>query len=124
AQNKILIGQQQFQYRAESTGGSFFLLDAETGAMQPIKGEFRPLLNAYARPLQATGKPNEFWAAIYDGKKKATVVGRYDTRTFTFAPAVELPEIRVNSADTWADAVAGKLYFAYLGHLLRVPLSK
>lgn len=128
AHNKLLLSQQQFQYRPESSVGNFFLLDAETGQTQPVKGEFRPLINAYARPLQPTDKlaekPNEFWAALYDAKKKVTVVGRYDTRTFGFAPVVELPEIRLNSADTWADAAAGKLYFVYLGHLLRVPLAK
>ncbi|MEK7831253.1 MAG: hypothetical protein AAB401_09230, partial [Acidobacteriota bacterium] len=124
AHNKILLSQQQFQYRPDSSGGNFFLLDAETGTTQAVKGEFRPLINAYTRPLQPTEKPNEFWAALYDAKKKATVVGRYDTRTFGFAPVVELPEIRLNSADTWADATAGKLYFVYLGHLLRVPLAK
>ncbi len=121
AHNKLLLSQQQFQYR-EDGKGNFFLLDAEIGVAQPVKGEFRPLLNLFARPLQPTDKPNELWAAIYDGKKKATVVGRYDSRAFTFSPVTELPELRLNSHDTWADAAAGKLYFVYLGHLLRVPL--
>ena len=121
ARNKLLLIQQQYQYR-EDGKGNFFLLDAETGVAQPIKGEFRPLLNQFVRPLQATEKPDEFWASIYDARKKATAIGRYDTRTFAFSPVLELPEIRLTSADTWADAAAGKLYFAYLGHLLRVPL--
>lgn len=123
AHKKLLLSQQQFQYR-EDGKGTFFLLDAETGVAQPVKGEFRPLLIQFARPLQATEKPDEFWAAIYDAKKKATAVGRYDSRTFAFSPVLELPEVRLNSADIWADAAAGKLYFAYLGHLLRVPLPK
>ena len=124
AHNKLLLSQYQYQYRPDVSGGNFYLLDAATGATQPIKGEFRPLMNAFSRPLQPTEKPNEFWAAIHDAKKKATAFGRYDTRTFSFTPVVELPEIRLNSADTWADAAAGKLYFVYLGHLLRVPLMK
>jgi HEAT repeat protein len=80
AHNKVLLSQQEFQYREDSKG-NFLLLDAETGATQPIKGEFRPLKNPFARPLQPTDKPNEFWAALYDGKKKATTIGRYDTRS-------------------------------------------
>lgn len=124
AHNKLLLSQYQYQYRPDVSGGNFYLLDAATGMTQPVKGEFRPLMNAFNRPLQPTDKPNEFWAAIHDAKKKATAFGRYDTRTFSFTPVVELPEIRLNSADTWADAASGKLYFVYLGHLLRVPLGK
>lgn len=124
AHNKLLLSQYQFQYRPDTGNSNYYLLDAETGAIQSVKGEFRPLIGTLYKPLQAAERPNEFWAAIYDPKKKATVVGRYETRTFTFAPVVELPEIRLNSADTWADTAAGKLYFVYLGHLLRVPLAK
>ncbi len=124
AHNKLLLSQYQYQYRPDFGGGNFYLLDAATGATQPVKGEFRPLMNAFNRPLQPTDKPNEFWAAIYDTTKKATAFGRYDTRTFSFKPVAELPEIRLNSSDTWADAAAGKLYFVYLGHLLRAPLGK
>ncbi|HQR36149.1 MAG TPA: HEAT repeat domain-containing protein [Blastocatellia bacterium] len=124
AHNKFLLSQYQFQYRPDSSGSTFYLLDAETGVTQVVRGEFRPLVGAIARPLQATDKPNEFWAALYDTKKKATAVGRYDLRTFNFTPVVELPELRLNSSDTWADAKSGKLYFVYLGHLLRIPLGK
>ncbi|MBL8188119.1 MAG: hypothetical protein JNK38_08930, partial [Acidobacteria bacterium] len=123
AHNKLLLSQQTYQFR-EDGKGTFFLLDAETGAIQPVKGEFRPLTNLFARPLQPTDKPHEFWAVIYDNKKKTTSVGRYDTRTFTFTPVTELPELRLSSENVWADATAGKLYFVYLGHLLRVPLTK
>lgn len=123
AQNQVLLSKQQFQYR-EDGRGEYFLLNADSGAVQSVKGEFRPLLNQFARPLQPTDKPNEFWAAIYDAKKKATAIGRYDTRIFGFTPVIELPEIRLNSADTWTDMATGKLYFVYLGHLLRVPLAK
>lgn len=123
AHNKLLLSQQTYQFR-EDGKGTFFLLDAETGVIQPVKGEFRPLTNLFTRPLQPTDKPNEFWAAIYDNKNKTTSVGRYDTRTFTFAPVTELPELRLTSENVWADAAAGKLYFVYLGHLLRVPLTK
>jgi len=123
AHNKLLLSQQQYQFR-EDGKGTFFLLDAETGIAQPVKGEFRPLMNPFARPLQPTDKAGEFWAAIYDNKKKATSVGSYDTRTFTFSPVAELPELRLTSENLWVDGAAGKLYFVYLGHLLRVPLTR
>lgn len=122
--NKVLLGQGHYQYGRDFTGGTNYLLDAETGALQQVKGEFRPLQDQTARPLQATDRPNEFWAAMYDQQKKATVVGRYDARLFAFTPVVELPEIRIGSPDLWVDAAEGKLYVTYLGHLLRVPLAK
>ncbi len=128
AHNKILLGQGHYQYGRDFTGGTYYLLDAETGALQQVKGEFRPLQDQASRPLQhvesSAEKPNQFWAAIYDQQKKATVIGRYDARLFTFAPAIELPEIKIGSADIWVDAAAGKVYVTYLGHLLRVPLTK
>jgi hypothetical protein len=124
AHNKVLLGQGHYQYGRDFTGGTNYLLDAETGALQQVKGEFRPLQDQTARPLQPAEKPNEFWAAIYDQQKKATLVGRYDARMFAFTPVVELPEIRIGIPDLWVDVAAGKMYVTYLGHLLRVPLAK
>jgi hypothetical protein len=124
AHNKVLLGQGHYQYGREFNGGVYYLLDAETGALQQIKGEFRPLQDQFTRALQPTEKPNEFWAVVYDSQKKVTIVGRYNERAFTFAPVIEVPEIRVSSADVWVDAAAGKVYLTYLGHLLRVPLAK
>lgn len=124
AHNKVLLGQGHYQYGRDFTGGTYYLLDPETGALQQVRGEFRPLQDQFARPLQPTGKPNEFWAAIYDQQKKATLVGRYDARAFTFTPLATLAEIRVGSPDIWVDAAAGKIYVTYLGHLLRVPLTR
>src|SRR5262249_26597594 len=53
------------------------LLDPETGKVQQVKGEFRPLMERFARELQPTGNPNEFWAAVADVQKRATSLGRY-----------------------------------------------
>lgn len=124
AHNKILLGQGHYQYGREFNGGVYYLLDAETGALQQVKGEFRPMQDQFTRSLQATEKPNEFWAAIYDAQKKVTTIGRYNARSFAFLPVTEVPEIRVGSADVWVDAAAGKVYLTYLGHLLRMPLAK
>lgn len=105
------------------TTPEFYLLDAATGTIQLVKGEFRPLEELTYRPLQPTGAPDEFWAAIYDKKTKETAVGRYNTKTFTFQPTVKLPSIKLSSMDIWVDEKESKIYFVYEGHVLSVPIS-
>ncbi len=100
----------------------YYLLDAATGATQLVKGEFRPLEDLTYRPLQATGAPDEFWAAVYDKKAKETAVGRYNTKTFTFQTVTKLPEIKLSSMDIRVDEKDAKVYFVYEGHLLSAPL--
>ncbi len=101
----------------------FYLLDAETGIAQLVKGEFRPFLQQTYRPLQPTGVANEFWAAIYDEKLKATQIGRYNDKTFKFTPVRAIPDINLNSMQIWIEETAGKIYFVYQGHLLGLPLN-
>jgi hypothetical protein len=100
------------------------LIDPATGAIQPIAGEFRPLDQQTFRPLQSTGKPNEFWAAMPDSEKNQTRVGIYETNTFGFTPVLTVPKIRFNSMSMWVDQPGGKLYFVYRGHLLALPLKR
>src|SRR5262245_30386174 len=99
-----------------------YLLDPETGTTQPVKGEFRPLINTVSRAPQSAGAPNLFWAAIYDGAKRMTRFGRYDSKNFVFTPLLEFPELELSGDDIWVDAAGGKIWFAYKGHLLRLPL--
>ncbi|MCI0662878.1 MAG: hypothetical protein L0220_17560, partial [Acidobacteria bacterium] len=99
-----------------------YLLDPETGTVQPVKGEFAPLADGFARELQPTGKPNEFWAVIYNQQKRGASFGRYDSKNFSFTPVIELPELRMTSNDFWVDAASGKIWITYQGHLLRLPL--
>jgi hypothetical protein len=102
----------------------YYLLDAATGATQPVKGEFRPLEDLTYRPLQPTAAPDEFWAAVYDKKAKETAIGRYNTKTFAFQPVTRLPQIALDSMNIWVDEKDGKVYFVYEGHLLSAPLLK
>ncbi|HEY0461310.1 MAG TPA: HEAT repeat domain-containing protein [Pyrinomonadaceae bacterium] len=102
----------------------YYLLDAATGAVQMVKGEFRPLEEQTYRPLQASTAPNEFWAAVYDKKAKETAIGRYNTNTFAFQTVLKLPEIKLGSMDIWVDEAQAKVYFVYEGHLLAAPLPK
>jgi hypothetical protein len=101
----------------------YFLLDPASGTLSPAPSNIRPLLQQTFRPLQSTGKPNEFWAAVPFGEKHETVVGIYDTGRFRFTPVRRLPRIRVNSMEMWIDADEQRIYFVYGGHLLRVPLK-
>ena len=100
-----------------------YLFDANTGAAQLVKGEFRPLIQQSVRPLQPTANPGEFWATIFDEKTKETSVGRYNEKTFVFQPLTKIPDINLSSMDIWVDEKEAKIYFVYLGHLLALPLS-
>jgi hypothetical protein len=101
----------------------YYLLDANTGAFQLVRGEFRPLEDQTFRGLQPTGNANEFWAAIYDEKTRVTQIGFYDARLFAFKPILNLPKIALDSMDIFVDKPAAKLYFVYGGHLLSLPLA-
>jgi len=100
------------------------MLDPETGSVQPVKGEFRPLTAPHSRAPQSAGAPNLFWAAIYDVEKRMTRFGRYDSKNFVFTPLLEFPELELSGDDIWVDADGGKIWFVYRGHLLRLPLPQ
>jgi hypothetical protein len=102
--------------------GSGYLIDQETGAVQPVKGEFRPLPSPNSHTPQQGGAPNLFWTAIYDEEKDVTRFGRYDSKNFSFTPLLEFPALRLSEVDFWVDAAGGKIWFVYQGHLLRLPI--
>lgn len=104
--------------------GEYFLLDVETGAVQAVKSEIRPLAQQSFRPLQPTSKPDEFWAAIPDGEKNETEFGIYNTKTLAFKSLLKLPQISFDSMDMWVDEKESKIYFVYEGHLLSLTLPK
>ncbi|MGH9935468.1 MAG: hypothetical protein ACREAM_04425, partial [Blastocatellia bacterium] len=121
AHGKVMLGHAGSHGQA-GPGAFNYLLAPETGTVQPVKGEFTPLAERFARELQPTGNQNEFWAAISDEQKRKTSFGRYDSKNFVFTPLVELPGLILRSGDFWVDATAGKIWLAYHGHLLRIPL--
>jgi hypothetical protein len=92
--------------------------------MKLAKGEFRPLEEKRYRPLQASSTVGAAWAAIYDPAVKATQVGLYVERSFSFIPVATLPEIQLASTDIWVHEKENKIYFVYRGHLLVVPLRQ
>ncbi|HUR96576.1 MAG TPA: hypothetical protein VMZ26_00780, partial [Pyrinomonadaceae bacterium] len=85
------------------------------------RGEIRPLIQQTFRPLQPATAAFEFWAAI--PKENETVIGLYNTRTFTLRPLLKLPKISFDSMDTWVDESGGKVYFVYEGHMLAAPIK-
>ncbi len=119
SRGKVLIGVR----RNSNDGKEYRLLDPATGLSEKISGEFRPLTQPTSRPLQPTGNPNEFWAAIDDAQNVSTEVGRYDSKSFTFKPLIRFSRIRFNSAQMLVEETEGKIYAAYHGHLLRLPLK-
>ncbi len=100
------------------------LLDAETGVLQPVSGEFRPLTQQTFRPLQKTAKPNEYWAALPNSDTNETQVGIFDTNHFGFKPLLKIPKIAFNSMSMWVDEPGSKVYFVYRGHLLALPMAR
>lgn len=105
--------------------GEFFLLDAETGIVQPVRGEPRPLLQQTFRPLQqVAASPDLFWAAVPDGEKTTTQFGIFNARTLSFKPLLTIPQIIFDSMNMWIDERENKIYFVYEGQLLALPLPK
>ena len=120
--NKILVDT-NIDYDGErTTNGAYYLLEAETGTMQSVKGDLGPLAQQISRALQPTGKVDEFWAAIPDRETAETQIGTYNAKTFTFKPLLKIPQIKFDSMQMWVDA--GKVYFVYGGHLLALRLPK
>ncbi len=129
SQNKILLYRargenSRFKNNPSPTAPEYYLLDAATGATQIAKGEFQPLEEKSYRSLQPTENQGEFWAAVYDEKTKTTQIGRYDTKTFSHKPILQIPDIALSSKEILVDEKAGKAYFIYQGHLLALTFAK
>ncbi|MDQ3749908.1 MAG: HEAT repeat domain-containing protein, partial [Acidobacteriota bacterium] len=129
SQNKILLYRtkdedSRFKNNPSPKTPEYYLLDPATGATQIIKGDFRPLEAKSYRPLQPTEIQGEFWAAVYDEKTKTTQIGRYDTKTFSHKPILQIPDIALSSKEILVDEKAGKVYFLYQGHLLALSFAK
>jgi hypothetical protein len=133
--NKFLVGQQYYgdEYADEASANDInradsnsymYLVDAETGAVQKVTGEVRPISQQTYRSLQPTGKPDEFWAAIPSEKKEETQIGVYNAKTLAFKSLLTIPQIQFGSMETWVDEKDAKIYFVYEGHLLSLPLPK
>lgn len=126
--NKVLVFsgyEPDGDYETSEREGTFFLLDADTGLVQPLKGEARPLLQQTFRPLQPlAASPDLFWTALPDRSKNATQFGIYNAKTLSFKPLLTIPQIIFESMNMWIDEKENKIYFVYEGQLLALPLPK
>ncbi|HKP69093.1 MAG TPA: HEAT repeat domain-containing protein [Pyrinomonadaceae bacterium] len=130
--NRMLVGPYREDYSEydvdvapsdeADAGNQYSWLDPETGTVVTARGEVRPIAQQEWRALQPAAGPFEFWAAI--PRSKETIVGIFNTRTFTMKTLATLPKISFSSTDMWVDAADGKAYFVYQGHLLSMPLKQ
>ena len=125
SQQKVLLRRVKHEdlMMRKSDPPEYFLLTPDTGETQSVSGEFAPLVREGNRFLQATGKPDEFWAALVDEAKNQTKVGRYNLKTFAFTPELTIPQIHFDSLSMWVDEKHGKIYVVYKGQLLSIPLK-
>jgi len=123
-QDKILLRRAKDEDMKTPAGPDrpeYYLLAPASGETRLVTGEFAPLRQEGNRFLQATGKVDEFWAAIPDGENQ-TRVGRYNLKTFSFTPVLTVPHIRFDSMSMWVDEKHGKIYVVYEGQLISIPL--
>jgi hypothetical protein len=107
----------------ETVVSAFYLVEPITGLVEPVRGDFEPLMYLSNRMLQPTSNPGEYWAAIPDLGSLRTEVGRYDVKNFTFHPIMTIPYVAFDSQSMWVDEPNGKLLIAYDGQLVRMPLG-
>ena len=125
---KVLVKRAKGEYiptGAKAKGpdkAEYYLLDPATGIARLVTGDFTPLMRSQ-RFLQATERPDEFWAAISDDKKNQTQIGRYSVKDFSFKPITTVPQLLFDSKSIWVDAAQKKVYVVYKGQLLRLPLQ-
>ncbi len=104
----------------------FYLLDPATGEQEKVRGELRPFFDAGNQQLQATEKPNEFWAAVHsslvDPYLSTTKIGRFDSYNFAFTPVIEFPDMHFESSDFFVDQSTRTVWLAINGDLLRFSL--
>ncbi|HZH31771.1 MAG TPA: hypothetical protein VEY11_13490 [Pyrinomonadaceae bacterium] len=123
--DKFLIRQRKWMGHQKEMSLMTFLLNADTGKLDRVSGNFDPLLyqSQDRKPLQPTGKPHLFWVASHDFRGH-TQFGLYDTKSFTFKALARWPHMEFESNGMWVDEKEKKIYFVYGGHLLALPLPK
>ncbi len=132
-QNRVLLGTaysySEEEYEGESavpevTYQKLYWLSPENGLLLEAQGNVSAPSQQTFRPLQAVaGKPDEFWVAIRNSDKNQTEIGTYNPRSLAFKPMLTLPQIEFDSMRMWVDEAEQKVYFAYAGHLLSVPMK-
>lgn len=102
------------------------LLDPATGKLQKVDGDFLFFGRNRFRPMQATGEVDVFWAAdsgIDREGRHGTVVGRYNSKHFSFEPVRKIYGIIFDDTSMWIDEKGGVIYAAVNQDLVRIPLK-
>lgn len=76
--------------------------------------------------MQATGEVDVFWAAdsgIDREGRHGTVVGRYNSKHFSFEPVRKIYGIIFDDKSMWIDEKGGVIYAAVNQDLVRIPLK-
>jgi hypothetical protein len=125
AHHKFLIRQRKWVGYQKEPSSMTFLLNADTGKLDRVAGDFVPLLSQSQdrKPLQPTRKPHVFWVASHDFRGH-TQFGIYDTKSFTFKALARWTDMEFESNRMWVDEKEKKIYFVYGGHLLALPLPE
>lgn len=103
----------------------YHLLDAATGALDRIKGDFEGLDEQELRPLQPAAKPGCVWMARFSQEGRSqpgTIVGLYDMNTFKFQEVRKLEGLNFNSMKMWVDEDAGWIHAVVNGDLIRARM--
>jgi hypothetical protein len=126
ARQRVLItryGEGQHSDHRDPVGPAtpeFLLVDPSTGEAEIVHGEFAPLEEPGARPLQPSTAEGRFWAAIYREAEMATEIGLYDPAQFAFIRVISVPGLDFSSDEMWVDEVARKAYIVYKHQTLRI----
>jgi hypothetical protein len=97
----------------------YWSVDAETGRASVTNEEIRPFTHVGPRPLQSTGEPDQYWAAIPNEQGNGTDIGRFNARSSQFTSLLHVPALQFNSQAIWVDAPAKSIYITYRSHVLR-----
>jgi len=103
----------------------YHLLDAASGALERIQGDFEGLGGKELRPLQKATKPGCVWMARYwneGGSQHGTIVGIYDLRNFKFQAIRKVEGLNFDSMEMWVDEDAGFIQAVVNGDLIRTRL--
>ena len=98
----------------------FHRLDAASGALEPILGDFEGLKNQMLRPLQVATKPGFVWMARWNAPNNE--IGLYDMNAFKFQMVRQVEGLSFESTEMWVDEDAGCIYAVVNGDLIRTPL--
>lgn len=103
----------------------YHLLDASTGKLERVKGEFQPLHDETWRPLQNTAKQGIVWAALpfmEKGRRTGTLIGRYDLSRFNFETVMKVPVLQFGSMDFWVGESKKRVWIVVNNDLLSLPM--